>query len=224
MSHFSGLLRKELKRFMAMDWTGPFILVPVLFIVSLLIESWLQESGVIPYIQVGKRGSYSIWRTVMLTGLVATPVSTLFMGTAWKAGITPGRFRETYSAVLLSCFIITAVVMLLASFAVLPPLGVSLSLIAGSVFLRASVTALWVVSAASLCSSISPGHGGGVLSLGLFSLGLFPGLSGSSMNWWFAAPLGEMVTSSGPGATLAVMGHSLFYLLFSSFVLGRVTR
>ncbi len=224
MTHFSGSLKGELKRFMAMEWTGPFILVPVLFIISLLVESWLQESGVIPYIQVGKRGSYSVWRTVMLSGLVATPVSTLFMGSAWRGGIARGRFPETYSAVLLSCFITTVLVMLLASFAVLPPLGVSLSLIAGSVFLRAAVTGLWVISAASLCSSISPGQGGAVLALGLFSLGLFPGLSGSSMNWWFAAPLGEMVTSSGSGAIPAVMGHSLFYLLFSSFVLRKLSR
>lgn len=109
------------------------------------------------------------------------------------------------------------------SFVLLVPLTVPAGYIASHVFPLAAVASFWVVSTAFLCSSITSGPGAAVFSIGLFSLGLFPGLSGPSMGWWFAAPLGEMVKAT-PGAELAVLGHALVYLLFSLLILRKTIR
>jgi hypothetical protein len=198
-------------------------MVPVLFVASLVFESWMQTSGIIPYTPVGMRSGYSVWRIVMLSCMVGTPLMTLFMGDSWKRGLLKDSFYGAYTGTILACFLVIALVMIIASFVILPLLGVSTGTVADSVFIRAAVTGLWAVSAAALCSSMSAGPGGAVLSLGLFSLGLFPGLSGASMSWWFMGPLGDLVISR-PWAVAAVLGHSVVYLFFGGVILRKLNR
>lgn len=206
-----------------MKWIGPYLLVPVLLIASLLIESKMQESGFIAYIPVGLRSSYSIWRVIMLSALVGTPVTALFMADAWKSTERSVSFYNRFFGSLMTAFLFSFLPMVAFSFALLVPLTVPAGFIASNIFPQAAVVAFWVASAGFLCSSITSGPGAAVLSAGLLSLGLFPGLAGSSMDWWFAGPLGEMVYES-PGASLAVMGHGIFYLLFSLLILRKTNR
>lgn len=196
-------------------------MVPILFVASLVFESWMQTSGIIPYTPVGMRSGYSVWKIVMLSCMVGTPLMTLFMGNSWKEGLSKGNVFGAYLGTMVACFLVITIVMIIASFVILPALGVPVGTVAASVFIRAAVTGLWAVSTASLCSSMSAGPGGALLSLGLFSLGLFPGLSGSSMSWWFMGPLGDMVMSR-PWATVSVLGHSVVYLFFGRLILKKI--
>lgn len=218
MSQFTSRFRAEAGRFLALKFIGPFLLVPVLLIASLVIESRMQESGIIAYIQVGKRSGYSIWRVVMLACMVGTPLSSLFMSDSWKQDGASRSFPGWYAATILTCFLFLFLAMTALTFLLLPPLAVPVGFIASHVFVPAAVTAFWAVSAAALCSSLTSGQGAAVLSLGLFSLGLFPGLSGTSMNWLFMGPLGDMLIGI-PYAMAAVAAHGLFYSLFSYILL-----
>lgn len=204
-------------------WMGPFLLVPVLLVGSLVIETRLQESGFAEYIPVGKRSDYSVWRVAMLTCMVGAPLSALFLYGSWQAGDGGHGFTGRFFASFLTLFIVVYLITVAASFALLPPLTVPLGFIASRVFIRAAITAFWGVSAAFLCSSITSGSGAAVLSLGLFSLGLFPGLAGGSMGWWVLAPLGDMVRGVS-GAEVVTLVHSLVYMLFSMLILSRTTR
>ncbi|MCK5786069.1 MAG: hypothetical protein KAH54_05880 [Candidatus Sabulitectum sp.] len=208
----------SLKTVLHLKWLGPFLTIPVLFIASMLIESWLQESGILPYVPVGKRSVFSLWRVVMLTGLVGTPLATMFLSESWNKW-KKGRERFTgfFFSSILSVFLLTATAMLLMSLGTLTPLGVSSGIIFQMFFSRCIFVAFWSVTAAAFCSSISSGAGGASLSFGLFSMAFFPGLLGSSISWWFIAPLGNMATtvvSTGTGwnSTIATAAHSLFYL------------
>lgn|GEM_PF-1736015 len=230
MSKVSFPLGKSLRRAFCIKYAGPYLIIPVLFVASLVIESWLQDSGVIPYIPVKKRSLYSLWRIVMLTCLVGTPVGTLFMIESWKQGLEKGAsFAAHYLSSVLAVLILTTTALTLAAFGILAPLGVSVETISLLLPARCLFAVIWSVAAASLCSSITSGPGGAILSLGLFSLALLPGLSGSSMSWWFIAPLGDMATSvdslsSGWNSTLAVTAHSVAYLLGGAYVLKRTIR
>ena len=206
-----------------MKWAGPYLLVPILLIASLVVESRMQESGLIAYIPVGMRSSYSIWRVIMLSALVGTPLTSLFIADSRKSGELVNSFYSKFFGSFASCFLNSFFVMTALSFVLLVPLAVPAGYIASRVFPLAAVASFWVVSTAFLCSSITSGPGAAVFSVGLFSLGLFPGLGGTSMGWWFAAPLGEMVKGSR-GAELAVLGHALVYLLFSLLILRKTNR
>jgi len=219
----SGYLGKEIKKYLVMKWTGPFLLIPILFIASLVVESWMQKYGIIAYIPVGKRSGFSVWRIVMIACMVGTPISTLFMGDSWKKVQSVESFNLSFFGTVLTCFMVVFLVMIMASFVILPPLGVPLGTVAANVFIRAAITGFWAASTAALCSAVSVGPGGAVLSVGLFSLGLFPGLSGTSMSWWFMGPLGDMV-SSRPWAVYAVLGHSVAYLFFGWLILKKLSR
>lgn len=196
----------------------------------MIIEAWLQESGVVPYIPVGKRSIFSLWRIVMLTGMVATPLGTIYLAETWKKGKESGlSFSGYFFSAILSLFILTATAMSLSALGILSPLGVSSQMVSRLLFARCFFVVIWSVGAATLCSSITNGPGGAVLSLGLFSIALFPGLSGSSMSWWFVAPLGDMAStvnsmSTGWEATLAVAAHSAFYLIAGALILKRTLR
>lgn len=216
-------MKIEGRRFLALKWIGPYLLVPVLLIASLVIESRMQESGLIAYIPVGMRSSYSIWRVIMFSSMIGTPVTALFMGEKWKSGESSPSFSGMFLGSYAACFLASLLAMTAASFILLPPLTVPVGYIASQVFQRAAVTSFWIVSTGFLCSAITSGSGAAVLSLGLFSLGLFPGLAGSSMGWWFAAPLGDMVTGT-QGAGAAVAGHSAVYLAISLLILKKTTR
>ncbi|MCP4647524.1 MAG: hypothetical protein GY852_07295, partial [bacterium] len=185
-----------MKNALHIKWVGPFLTVPILFIASMFVEAWFQESGITAYIPVGKRSIYSLWRIVMLTSLVATPLATLFLADSWKrARKTALSFRDDFFNSVFPMFVLTLLAMTTGAFGILSPLGVSSSMIAQLLLTRCVFAAIWSISAATLCSSITSGSGGAVLSLGLFSLALVPGLSGASLSWWFIAPLGDMVTS-----------------------------
>ena len=230
MSNSSFQLLRNLKTVLHLKWLAPFLTVPVLFIASMLIESWLQESGMIPYIPVGKRSIFSLWRIVMLTAMVATPLITLFLSEAWKkikngGGKLSGYFFST----VFSAFILTATAMVLSSLGILTPLGVSPESISQFLFARCLFTALWVVATATLCSSITRNAGGAALAFGLFSLALLPGLSGASVSWWFIAPLGDMVTQVDSlryhwNISLVVAAHSVDYFALSFLVLKKATH
>lgn len=45
----------DIKSVLHLRWLAPFLTVPVLYVASVFIESWLQESGMIAYVPVGKR-------------------------------------------------------------------------------------------------------------------------------------------------------------------------
>ncbi len=206
-----------------MKWTGPYLLVPILLIACLVVESRMQESGLIAYIPVGMRSIYSIWRVIMLSALVGTPLTALFMAERWKNFESSSSFYSRFFGSFASCFLNSFFAMTAFSFVLLVPLTVPAGYIASHVFPLAAAASFWVVSTAFICSSITSGPGAAILSIGLFSLGLFPGLSGSSMGWWFAAPLGEMVKGSS-GTELAVLGHGLVYLLLSMLILRKTNR
>jgi len=206
-----------------MKWTGPYLLVPILLIAALVVESRMQQSGFIDYIPVGMRSIYSIWRVVMLSALVGTPLTSLFMAEAWKSGDFSSSFYLKFAGSYIACFLGSFLAMTVFSYVLLIPLTVPADFISSRVFPLAAAASFWAVSTGFLCSSITSGPGAAVLSLGLLSLGLFPGLTGSSMGWWFVAPLGEMVTGS-PGAVMAVLLHGLFYLSFSLLILRKTTR
>jgi len=208
----------ELKRFLSLRWIGPVLLVPVLLVASLVIEARLQDSGFLDYMPVGQRPDFSVWRVVMIACMTGTPLLSFFLFRSWQ-GMKRGKslltgFFGSFAASW--CFLFMA--MLAAGFLLLPPLTVPLGYIASRIFLRAAVSAFWAVSAASLCSSITSESGAAALSFGLFSLGLFPGLAGNSMSWWFMAPLGSMVTGQ-PMAVLAVTAHGVVYTALSFLIL-----
>jgi len=230
VSNSSFQILRSLKTVLHLKWLAPFLTVPVLFIASMLVESWLQESGMIPYVPVGKRSIFSIWRIVMLTAMVAIPLTTLFFSEAWKK-LNAGEVKLSgyFFATVLSAFILTATAMVLSSVGILAPLGVSPESISSFLFARCLFVALWVVAAAALCSSISSSAGGAALAFGLFSLSLLPGLSGSSVSWWFIAPLGEMVTHVDSlrydwNLSLVVAAHSVVYFALSFLVLKKATH
>jgi hypothetical protein len=223
-------LGKTLKRVLCIRWTGPYLIVPILFVASLAIESWLQESGVIPYFPLKQRSIFSLWRIVMLTCLVGTPLGTLFMAESWKTGRGDGvSFAGHFFSTITTVLILTTTAMTLVAFGFLVPLGVSVETMSLFIPARCLFAVLWSVAAACVCSAITSGPGGAILSLGLFSLALLPGLSGSSMSWWFIAPLGDMTTSvdamnSGWHSTLVVLAHSAAYLLAGALILKRTIR
>lgn len=223
MSQYSERLKRESRRFLAMKWTGPYLLVPVLMIACLVMESRLQETGLFAYIPVGMRSGYSIWRVLMLVCVVTTPLTSFFLGHSWKSGGFARYFYSQFFGTFTACLLAAFIVMTSAVFALLPPLTVPVGFVAAHFFPGALVVAFWAVSTAFLCSSITSGPGASALSLGLFSLGLFPGLAGSSMSYWFVGPLGDMVKGSQE-AVFAVAGHSVFYLLFSLLILRKTTR
>ncbi|MCK5131681.1 MAG: hypothetical protein KAR40_05955 [Candidatus Sabulitectum sp.] len=220
---------KSLKTVLHLKWLAPFLTVPVLFVASMFIESWLQESGMISYIPVGKRSIFSLWRIVMLTGMVAAPLVTMFLSEAWKKWKNSGVLLTSYFfGTIFSVFVLTTTAMVLNALGILSPLGVSLETISQILFARCIFAAVWVVAAATLCSSITSGPGGAALSFGLFSIALLPGLSGSSISWWFIAPLGDMVTtvdslSNGWDVSMAVAAHSMIYLAAGFFILKKAT-
>ncbi|MCK5842198.1 MAG: hypothetical protein KAH31_08520 [Candidatus Sabulitectum sp.] len=184
----------------------------------------------IPYIPVGKRSIFSLWRIVMLTAMVATPLITLFLSEAWaKIKNGDGKISGYFFSTVLSAFILTATAMVLSSLGILTPLGVSPESISQFLFARCLFAALWVVATAALCSSITSNTGGAALAFGLFSLALLPGLSGSSLSWWFIAPLGDMITqvdslSYDWNISLVVAAHSVVYLALSFLVLKKATH
>jgi hypothetical protein len=191
LSLFSDRFRSEGRRFRALNWTGPYLLVPILLIAALVVESRLQESGLMAYIPVGKRSGYSIWRALMLCCMVGTPLTTMFMNGSWK--ILEGRvkFSAWFFGTFAACFTALFLVMNASAFILLPPLAVHVGFIASRVFPLAALTAFWAVAAATL--------------------------------WFFMAPLGEMIVAPSVQATLAVCGHSVFYLMFSYIVLRKTT-
>ena len=199
------------------------LLVPILLVASLVIEARLQNSGFINYIPVGMRSDLSVWRIVMIVCMVGTSLLSFFLFQSWRSLGGGTSFVSGFSASLVSSWSFLFVSMLAAGFLLLPPLTVPVGYIASRIFLRAAVTAFWAVSAASLCSSITSESGAAILSFGLFSLGLFPGLSGNSMNWWFMAPLGSMVTGQSM-AFLAVAAHGIAYTAFSYLILRKTSR
>ncbi len=184
----------------------------------------------IPYIPVGKRSVFSLWRIVILVGAVATPLTAMYMSEAWKKWKNSNsRLTEYFFSTVLSAFLLTAAAMIISAIGILAPLGVPLETISHLLFTRCLFTAVWVVSAAALCSSITSSTGAAALSFGLFNLALLPGLTGASISWWAIAPLGEMVTnvySAGNNwnITLAVIAHSLVYLLAGFLVLRKTTQ
>lgn len=213
-----------------LKWLAPFLTIPILFVASMFIESWLQESGMISYIPVGKRSIFSLWRIVAISCMVATPLTTLFLSEAWQNWKKSGEQLTGYFfRSILSAFILVTTAMVLSSLGILTPLGVSPETISQILFIRCTFAAIWVVATATLCSSISNGPGGAILSFGLFSLALLPGLSGSPVSHWFIAPLGDMVTtvdslSNGWDLSLAVSAHSVLYLAVGFLVLKKTAQ
>lgn len=225
LSQFTSKLSKELKNHFSLPWTGPFFLIPILFMASLIVETWAQESGLIAYIPVGSRSDLSIWRILMISAMVGTPLSAIYMAESWKKIFSSTGFSSSFLACLTSNFLMVLLVMIIASLIVVSPFGISLSDKVGSVVSRALIMCFWSTATASLCSVISGGAGTAILSLGLFSIALFPGLSGTGMSRWVTAPLGEMVTAGTSVSTvLAVLGHSLVYLILSALMLRKVSR
>lgn len=230
MTNRSHPLLKSLNNILRLKWLVPFLTVPVLFIASTLVESWLQESGVIPYTPVGKRSVLSIWRIAMLTGAVAAPLASIYLGELWKKWRNTGEsFSGYFFRAVISIFLLVTAAMTLNGLGVLAPLGIPSSLILQMMLTRCILAALWIVAAATLCSSITSSTGGAALAFGLFSMALLPGLSGSAVNWWVIAPLGTMVTTAGSVSTgwntsLAAATHSLFYFAAGYFLLRKAIR
>ncbi len=221
---------KSLKTVLHLRWLAPFLTIPVLFVASMFIEAWLQESGMIAYIPVGKRSVFSLWRIVMLTGMVGTPLATIFLSEAWETGRKTGIHLTGYFfSTVITVLILVATAMILGSMGILIPLGGSAGVISQMLFARCLLAAVWVVATATLCSSITNGPGGAALALGLFSLALLPGLTGSAMSWWFIAPLGDMVTKvTSPGinwnVSFVVAVHSIVYFAAGFLVLKKATQ
>ncbi len=231
MSNISSRPWESIKTVLHLRWIGPFLTVPVFFVASMFIESWLQESGMIPYIPVGKRPIFSLWRIVMLTGMVAAPLTTVFLAEAWKKwkGSSGVRITGYFFSTVLSAFILTAAAMTLGSLGILTPLGISPEMISQMLFTRCIFAAFWIVAAATLCSSVTSGPSGAVMSFGLFSLALFPGLTGSPVSWWLIAPLGDMVTtvdsiSNDWNISMAAAAHSIVYLAVGFFFFRKASR
>ncbi len=184
----------------------------------------------IPYIPVGKRSVFSLWRIVILTGMIATPLTAMYLSEAWeKWKDSESRLATYLFTTILSAFLLTAAAMIISAIGILAPLGVPLETISHLLFTRCLFTAVWVVSASVLCSSITSNTGAAALSFGLFNMALLPGLAGASLSWWAVAPLGEMVTtvySAGNNwnITFAVIAHSLVYLLAGFLVLRKTTQ
>jgi hypothetical protein len=213
-----------------LKWLVPFLTVPVLFIASTLVESWLQESGVTPYIPVGKRSVLSIWRIAIITCAVAAPLASIYLGELWKKWKHTGEsFTGYFFRAVFSVLLLVTAAMTLNGLGVLVPLGIPSSLILQMILTRCIFAALWIVAAATLCSSITSGTGGGALAFGLFSMALLPGLSGSAVSWWVIAPLGTMVSATDSAATgwnvsLAATAHSLLYFAAGYFLLRKTIR
>jgi len=141
----------------------------------MFMESWLQESGIISYIPVGKRSIFSLWRIVMLTGTVAAPLATIFLAEAWRKWKDSGvGITGYFCSAVLSVFVLTCTAMILNSLCILVPLGVSPEMVFQLFFARCIFAAFWSIAAATLCSSITSGPAGAVMALGLFSLALLP--------------------------------------------------
>lgn len=214
----------ELKSRNSLRWTGPLFLIPILFLASLVLETWLQKVGIIAYIPVGERSPLSLWRMAMVCVGVNTALSVVFMSSRWN-GIqtTPSLFSKIAGALTASfgyCFL----TIITASAIALPPLGVPVFSMTGQLLSGALVASLWSTATALLCSVISRTGGGAVLSLGFFALALFPGLSGNGMSSWFVAPLGELVVSGMSTSTvLPMIAHSFVYLVLGSAMLSRLS-
>ncbi len=213
----------ELKRFLSLKWIGPVLLVPVLLVASLVVEARLQDSGFINYMPVGKRPDFSVWRVVMIACMTGTPLLSFFLFRSWHGMNRSTPLFSGFLGSLAASWSFLFIAMVAAGFLLLPPLTVPVGYIASRIFLRAALSAFWAVSAASLCSSITSSSGAAALSFGLFSLGLFPGLAGNSMSWWFMAPLGSMVTGQ-PMAVLAVTAHGVAYTALSFLILRKTIR
>ncbi len=225
LSQFTSKLFGEFRRHLTLRWTGPYLLIPIFFVVSLIVETWMQESGIIAYIPVGSRSDLSLWRILMISVMVGTPLSAIFMAESWKKKFPSDDFSGSLLSTQVSSFLILLVIMTAASFIVTAPFGVSLSDKIGSVAARALIMCFWSTAIATLCSVISGGAGAAILSIGLFSIALFPGLSGTAMSRWFAAPLGNLVTGGTDLLTvLAVLGHSAVYLILSALMLRKISR
>jgi len=222
-------LLKSLSNILRLKWLVPLLTVPVLFMASTLVESWLQESGVIPYTPVGKRSVLSIWRITMITVAVAGPLAAIYLSELWKQWTKSGEsFTGYFFRAVFSVFLLVTAAMTLNALGILAPLGIPSSLILQMVFTRCIFAALWTVAAATLCSSVTSGNGSAALAFGLFSMALFPGLSGSSVSWWIIAPLGTMVSAADSVATgwntsLSAAAHSVFYFAAGYFLLRKAT-
>jgi len=184
---------------------------------------------VAPYTPVGKRSVLSIWRTVMLTGAVATPVASIYLSELWKRWRESGEsFSGYFFRAVVSVFLLVTTAMTLNGLGILAPLGVPSSLIIQMIFTRCVFAALWIVAAATMCSSVNSGTGGAALAFGLFNMALLPGLSGSSVSWWIIAPLGTMVfcadsVATGWDTSLFAAAHSVFYFAAGYFLLRKAT-
>ncbi|PIE51109.1 hypothetical protein CSA37_05720 [Candidatus Fermentibacteria bacterium] len=215
----------ELKSRIRLRWTGPLFLIPILFLASLVLEAWLQKSGIMAYIPIGERSSLSLWRMTMVSAAVNTPLSALFMGQRWsnlsKSLSLSKKVTGALSASFISCFLS----IIIASAAVLPLLRVPVFSMTGQLLAGALISSFWSAAAAMLCSVISRTGGGAFLSVGLFALALLPGLSGNPMSPWFTAPLGKLVAEGLlPGYVWPTIAHSTVYLLLGWGMLFRISR
>jgi hypothetical protein len=195
----------------------------------MIVESWLQESGMVPYTPVSRRSSLSVWRIAMLTGILGAPLASLYLSEAWKKwkSIRTNFTGYFFSSVFSVSMLLTAA-MIINSMGLLIPLGVSYTAVLSLILSKCIVIILWITATATLCSSITGSAGAAVLSFGLLSIALLPGLSGSSLSWWIIAPLGAMHTSteslsSGWDIVLVVAAHATVYFTAGYFLLRKVT-
>jgi len=219
-------LNKSLKDTLHLKWIAPYLTIPILFVASIYLNSWLQESGILPYFPIKQRTVLLIWRIVITAAFVTAPLGTLYLSKTWK----PKFFSLNHFLYsLLALFLLSALAVALSAFGILLPLHISFGVISSILLTRCLFALLWSVSVAALCSSINSGPGGAVLSIGIFSIALLPGLTDISVSWWAVAPIGDLVLnveviSSPWSATLAVLAHTLVYLSAAYLILKQNLR
>jgi hypothetical protein len=224
LSSFSSRLSGELKRYLDLKWTGPFLVVPVLFVALLFIESWMQRSGFMPYTAVKQRGALSAWKMIALVSAVGIPVNSIFMHGGWRQARGGASTPAFFGGTCFAGFLVMLIAVGLGTGFILMPMGIPFSAVARVIFPWGIFVLLWAASASALSSSMTSSIGAAVLSLGLFSLALLPGLTGTAMSRWMIPPIGEM-TQPGAGwsQALAIIGHAMAYFAAGGYLSGRIS-